>query len=138
MKNVILKYLTALLLMPIMLCATCANAQDSRYLGGLKPDKALSIMKEQPDVFIIDVRENEWYDGYEQFAENHHIPNSEIEERLNEIPSDRVVILNCGLGWVAPNAYKKIKDSKIKVRQLGFIDGTPLFREYNEWRKSKK
>lgn len=126
------------LLAMILTFASCANAQDNKYLGSLTPEEALSIMKEHPDVYIIDVREDEWYNGYKQFVGNHHIANFQISKRLDEIPSDRIVILNCGLGWVAPNAYKKIKDSNIRVKQLGYIDGTPLFDDYNNWKKSHR
>lgn len=121
-----------------MIFMSCANAQENKYLGGLTPENALSIMIAHPDVFIIDVREDEWYNGFEQFEGNHHIPNSQISKRLDEIPTDCIVILNCGFGWVAPESYRKIKDSKIKVKQLGYIEGTPLFEDYNNWKKSHR
>lgn len=124
----------------VMIMATafcsCANAQGNKtYLDGLTPEKALEYMKENPDIYILDVRENQWYNGATQFTGNHHIPSSELSKRLKEIPSDRPIIINCGLGWVAPGAYEKIKKSGIPVKQIGWIDGTPFFKEYNDWKK---
>lgn len=117
-----------------------ANAQDNKtkYLDGLKPETALEYMKKNPDIYILDVREDQWYNGATQFTGNHHIPSSQITKRLKEIPSDRPIIVNCGLGWVAPGAYQKIKESGIAVKQIGYIDGTPLFKQYNAWKKKQK
>lgn len=119
---------------------SCVNAQynKTQYLDGLTPEAALEYMKNNPDIYIIDVREDQWYNGATQFTGNHHIPSSQITKKLKTIPSNRPIIINCGLGWVAPDAYRKIKESGIAVKQIGYIDGTPLFRQYNDWKKKQK
>lgn len=108
------------------------------YLEGLKPQAALEYMKAHDgDLFIIDARADEWYNGYTQFVGNHHFPYTTIERHLDEIPSDRPIIINCGAGVVAPQAYRKIKASGKKVKQIAWIDGTPLFNEYNDWKNKQ-
>ena len=106
---------------------------SEKFLGGLSPDKALAYMKATPNLYIIDVREPEWYDGYTQFTGNVHMPCSKLAERYKEIPTDRPVILNCGMGMVAPRAYELLKKLDVDVMQLSYIAGPPRFREYNEW-----
>ena len=112
---------------------TQETKSSEKFLDGLSPDKALAYMKATPNLYIIDVREPEWYDGYTQFTGNVHIPYSKLAERYKEIPTDRPVILNCGMGMVAPRAYELLKKLNIDVVQLSYIAGSPRFREYNEW-----
>lgn len=112
---------------------TQETKSSEKFLGGLSPDEALVYMKTTPDLYIIDVREPEWYEGYTQFTNNIHIPYSKLAERYKEIPTDRPVILNCGMGMVAPRAYKLLKELNMNVMQLSYIAGPPQFQEYNEW-----
>lgn len=133
-----MKYMRTILTIIVFAFMSCVHAQENKkYLDGLTPQEALTYMIDNPDIYILDVREDQWYEGATQFTDNHHIPSSELTKRLKEIPSDRPIIINCGLGWVAPGAYQKIKDSKIPVRQIGYIDGTPMFKEYNNWKKKQ-
>lgn len=104
-----------------------------KFLGGLSPAEALAYMKATPDLYIIDVREWEWYKGYPQFTGNVHIPRSKLAERYKEIPANRPVILNCGAGIQAPRAYEFLKKINADILQLSYIDGSPRFQEYNEW-----
>lgn len=112
---------------------TQEKKSSEKFLGELSPAEALAYMKSTPDIYIIDVREPEWYDGYTQFTGNVHIPRSKLAERYKEIPTDRPVILNCGAGVQAPRAYELLKELDIDVKQLSYIAGSPRFREYNEW-----
>ena len=112
---------------------TQETKSSEKFLGGLSPDKALAYMKTTRNLYIIDVREPEWYEGYTQFTGNVHIPCSKLTERYKEIPTDRPVILNCGMGMVAPRAYELLKKLNVDVMQLSYIAGSPRFREYNEW-----
>jgi rhodanese-related sulfurtransferase len=53
--------------------------------------------------FIVDVREqDEWDEGHIKTA--HHIPLSELRERLDEIPKDQPVYLHCRSGQRSYNA----------------------------------
>ncbi len=130
--------LTIIFIMTTVFSCTGAPDNKTKYLDGLTPEAALKYMKDNPDIYIIDVREDMWYEGASQFTGNHHIPSSQITKRLKEIPADRPIIINCGLGWVAPGVYKKIKESGITLKQIGYIDGTPLFNQYNDWKKNQK
>lgn len=104
-----------------------------KFLGGLTPSEALEYMKSTPNLYIIDVREPEWYEGYTQFVGNVHIPRSKLPARYKEIPADRPVILNCGAGVQSPRAYEFLKEANADVLQLSYIDGVPLFSAYNGW-----
>jgi rhodanese-related sulfurtransferase len=114
------------------------SMEGERFLGGLAPTDALEYMKATPDLYIIDVRENEWYEGYTQFEGNVHIPRSQLPSRYTEIPTDRPVILNCGAGVQAPRAYEFLREKNADIRQLSYIAGTPLFSTYNNWLKKQK
>lgn len=107
--------------------------EGERYLGGLTPSDALEYMKTTSGLYIIDVREDEWYEGYTQFVGNIHIPRTQLPERYAEIPSDRPVILNCGAGVQAPRAYEFLREKNADIKQLSYIAGTPLFSAYNDW-----
>lgn len=111
--------------------------EGERYLGGLTPSDALEYMKTMSDLYIIDVREDEWYEGYTQFDGNMHIPRSQLPTRYIEIPSDRPVILNCGAGVQAPRAYEFLREKNADIKQLSYIAGTPLFSAYNNWLKEQ-
>ena len=117
---------------------TQETKSSEKFLGGLSPEEALAYMKATPNIYIIDVREPEWYEGYTQFTGNVHIPHSQLAKRYKEIPTDRPVILNCGMGMVAPRAYELLKKLDIDVKRLSYIAGSPLFREYNEWIAKQK
>ena len=95
-------------------------------------------MKSTPNLYIIDVREDDWYEGYTQFVGNIHIPRTQLPERYTEIPSDRPVILNCGAGVQAPRAYDFLREKRAAIKQLSYIAGTPLFAAYNNWLKELK
>lgn len=114
------------------------SMEGERFLGGLAPADALEYMKTTPGLYIIDVREDEWYEGYTQFEGNVHIPRSQLPSRYTELPSDRPVILNCGAGVQAPRAYEFLREKNADIKQLSYIAGTPLFSAYNNWLKEQK
>lgn len=116
---------------------TSQELKGTKYLGGLSPEKALEYMESTPNLYIIDVREPEWYDGYTKFTGNVHIPYSELPKRYKDIPSDRPVLLNCGAGVMAPKAYKFLKEHKANIKELSYIAGVPKFKEYNDWAAKK-
>ena len=113
-----------------------ANAQNGKQLGGMKPEAALTYMQKTANIVIVDVREPRYIDNY--FQGSIRIPWTEMGERFNEIPKGRPVILNCGLGWVAPKAYKILTEKRKDIPELSWIDGAPKFDEYNKWLKQQK
>ncbi len=114
------------------------NKQDSPYVGAKTPDEALSYMKSTPNLLILDVREDEWYNGYSQFQGNVHIPKSQLAARYKELPANRPIIINCGAGVVAPQAYEILRKLQAHVMELSYIAGTPLFAQYNNWLGTSK
>lgn len=102
-KRVILMILAILLLALLVACGSNdANSDlvDSIDITNL-PDtvnvETVASIKESPDVFVIDVREQWEYD------EGHIpgvtlIPMGEVSSRLSEIPTDQEVIVTCRSG----------------------------------------
>ena len=43
------------------------------------------------------------------------------------------VLLHCRLGMVVPGAYERILELRSDIPEIAYIDGAPLFQEYNEW-----
>ena len=54
-------------------------------------------IKDNPDVYMIDVREQNEYDE-SHIPDIHLLPMSTIENRLDEIPSNKTVIVTCRTG----------------------------------------
>ncbi len=76
--------------------------------------QTVAAVKERDDVLVLDVREQWEYD------EGHipgitHIPMGEVQNRLNEIPTDKTVILTCRSG----NRSSQVTDL---LRQNGYTD----------------
>lgn len=83
------------------------------------------VMSEQlPDLyFIIDVREpDEVQTGAFKFTKN--IPLSELKNRLNEIPKDKIILLHCATGVRAEMGYNLLKEAGYKAY---FIDANISF-----------
>lgn len=93
-------------------------------------------MKTTNDLVVIDVREPQYIN--QSFEGEMQIPWTKMAERCSEIPAGKPVLLHCGLGMVVPNAYKTLQDKRKDLKSAVYIDGAPLFKEYNEWKKSKK
>ncbi|MGC8872390.1 MAG: rhodanese-like domain-containing protein [Caldimicrobium sp.] len=72
-----------------------------------------------PDNYsLLDVREaDEFAAGAFKHAKN--IPLSELENRLNEIPKDKVILVYCATGVRSEMAYNLLKKAGYKVH---FID----------------
>ncbi|WP_198295179.1 rhodanese-like domain-containing protein [Brachyspira murdochii] len=86
------------------------------------------------EIIIIDTAtEREYNTKHFEGAINIHY--SEMPHRYNEIPRGSKVILHCRLGMVVPNAYKVLKEKRKDLQSIVYIDGAPLFDEYNNWIK---
>lgn len=104
MKNWKLLYLSLILVLLLAACGGQAETTDSQAptinLDELPQEvdvQTVFDIQGQEDVYVLDVREQYEYD-------EKHIPNvtllpmSEIENRLNEIPKDKEVIVTCRSG----------------------------------------
>jgi len=121
-----------------MLMGTMAFAQESKQndMGGISPEQALEYMKTTENLVILDVREPQYINSY--FEGSIQIPWTQMAKRYNEVPKGRPVLINCGLGQVAPRAYETLKKNRPDIPELGYIAGAPKFREYNNWLKEQK
>lgn len=111
--------------------------QKTNALGGLSPEDALQYMKETDNLVIVDVATTDRYNT-EHFEGAINIPieelDSEAEDALyKEIPADRPVLLHCRLGMIVPGAYRRVLELRQDIPETAYIDGAPLFGEYNEW-----
>lgn len=59
--------------------------------------QTVAAVKERDDVLVLDVREQWEYDAG-HIPDITHIPMGEIANRLNEIPTDKTVIVTCQSG----------------------------------------
>lgn len=89
-------------------------------------EKAMELKKENKAVFI-DVRSKEEL-AYVSFGFASNIPISELPDRINEISSDKIVVLFCASGPRAVMAYaylqaKGYENVRILTEGLGEIAG---------------
>ena len=72
-------------------------------------------MKERDDVCLLDVRE-QWEYEVGHIPDVLHLPMSQIANRLNEIPSDKTLIISCKSGqrsgrvtnWLKQSGYEEV------------------------------
>lgn len=113
------------------------NTESQNAMGAMSPEDALEYMKETENLVIIDVAATKWYDE-SHFEGAINIPveelASEAEDALYmEIPADRPVLMHCRRGMIVPGAYDRVLELRPDIPVISYIDGTPLFDEYNEW-----
>lgn len=117
-------------------CAGIAGAGSAqgktRALGAMSPQEALAYMKAAEDLVIIDTATAREYNE-KHFKGAINIHYSEMPRRCGEIPENSVVLLHCRLGMVVPRAYDVLLEKRPDLAEISYIDGAPLFDEYNEW-----
>ena len=103
----------------------------------VRTDQVRSLVEE--GAYIIDVREKELYDqGHIRTAVN--IPISQIRQRLEEIPKDRPVYLNCKTGQTSYNAVLALQGKGFRnVYNIsgGFL-GLCFFEYFNDRTKNRE
>ncbi|MBQ8030750.1 MAG: hypothetical protein IJ260_04380 [Butyrivibrio sp.] len=117
----------------LALCCIFAFAQD-KHQGPISPEDALELMKTTDNLVILDVREPQYIGNSNYFKGSIRIPWTEMSKRYREVPEGRPVLINCGLGQVAPRAYETLKNKRPDIQILYYIAGAPLFNEYNQWK----
>lgn len=137
------KKIAALLAMAAALfAASCAYADEGpaaagRRGGALSPEAALEYMKKTENLLIVDVATKSHYER-KHFTGAVNIPIEELsgaeEEALyRELPAGRPVLMHCRLGMIVPGACERMAALRPDIKELAYIDGAPLFDEYNEW-----
>lgn len=109
-------------------------------LGAMTPEEALEYMKETENLVIVDVAATRWYNE-KTFEGAINIPieeldSSEEDKLYMEIPEGCPVLLHCRRGMIVPGAYERVKELRPDIPEISYLDGTPLFDEYNEWLSS--
>ena len=151
MKKIILFFLIGMMSMAMMGCSgeknqtasankqnetiekeTSVNTGSGKLLGAMEPQEALEYMKKTPDLIVVEVNEPKWKlrNGITGAM---HIPYTEMEQRYNEIPPNRPVILHCGAGVVVVEAYEILQQKRPDIPELSYIAGKPPVEEYNKW-----
>lgn len=129
-KLYIFTFLMFLLIMP----ATTLAMQD---LGALTAQQAHAYMLANEDVVIIDVRDIKYYEK-EHFAGAIHIWCQDMSECLDKVPQGAKVILHCHRGGTVRPAYLTLRQGRPDLEAIGFIDGEPMMKQYNEWVKKNR
>lgn len=116
---------------------TYAEEAAVRRLGALTPEAALEYMKTEKNLVIVDVAAKRYFDR-EHFEGAVNIPIEELDgeeedELYAALPKGRPVLLHCRLGMIVPGAYERLTELRPDIPEIAYIDGAPLFREYNEW-----
>ena len=114
------------------------NAKGQKALGAITPEQGLEYMKKTKDLIIVDVAPRKAYDkGH--FVGAISIPieglsKEEEDRRYKElIPKGQPVLVHCRKSIFAPGAYKRIIELRPDIPEISYIDGAPLFKQYNEW-----
>ncbi len=90
----------------LTLVVLCIAAPVSAF-ENISPLEVKQKLDAQADIFILDVRQPEEYaQGYVPQA--YLIPLGELEQRLDEIPRDRPVIVVCGVGGRSATASERL------------------------------
>lgn len=98
-------------------------ASEIAYIRKLRPGevdievfKSL-VNKPSPDVLILDVRlSSEAAAG--AFPHSKNIPLDELEQRLNELPKDKKIVVHCATGARAEMAYNILNKAGINARYV--------------------
>ena len=107
-----------------------ALAQEPAARAALTPVEALEYMLKTPNVFILDITTAERFKTI-HFVGAHHIPSNELISRVSEIPRDRPVIMNCHRGRTVVTFFPLLRRIRPDIKEIYFINDTPLFSEYN-------
>lgn len=69
-----------------------------RTLPRITAPALAELLNDQQPPFVLDVRsEKEWNAGH--LADSHNIPLTHLQERMNEVPIDRPVVIHCEGGY---------------------------------------
>jgi len=127
---------------PNALTAHVGEAQDGQALppsGAVKSAQGLKLIKDLgKDLAVLDVRTvSEFVDGHIPGALN--IPVTSLEDRLNEIPPDRPMLIVCRAGKRAAKAYETLSNTRPGMTKNGLwylnattdykTDGTYTFKD---------
>lgn len=110
-------------------------------LGAFSPEAAFEYMKKTPNLLIVDAAATRWYQT-KTFEGAVNIPveelsDAELTEAVKKLPTGQPILVHCRRGMVAPQVYRRIKEVRPDVPEISWLDGEPLFDEYNAWVKGE-
>ncbi|MDL2313974.1 rhodanese-like domain-containing protein [Desulfovibrio sp. OttesenSCG-928-C14] len=92
----------------------------------LTPEQASELIRDTPDLLILDVRNfNEYI--IKHFPGALLIPEKELEKRVAEIPTGRPVLVHCSKGVRSMRAYKLLRQIRPDLTELYTLIGSPDF-----------
>ena len=115
-----------------------ASNTGQKALGALTPEQGLEYMKKTKDLIIVDVAPSRAYNQIHLVGAI-NIPieglsKEEEDKRYKElIPKGHPVLVHCRKSIFAPGGYKRIIELRPDIPEISYIDGAPLFKQYNEW-----
>ena len=119
----------ALVMAVVLLCAVSAAAvEDIAGIaqGDITPEEGRALIQHNEHLVIVDVRNhNEFIVAHYPNAIN--IPVTELEARLDEIPTGRPVLLHCARGIRSTRAYRILRENRPDITKLYNISGSPIF-----------
>ena len=117
-----MKYI--IILLSCFLLLGCSNTQQKYSYVKIDSDEALTIMKENENYVVLDVRSRE------EFDENHiegafNLPYDEINE-LIDIKKDTIIFVYCKSGNRSKVAAEKLLELGYEVYDLGAYESIDL------------
>lgn len=119
----------------LLLISACKEEVKQNDMGAISPTAAFDYMKKTKNLFIIDTAIEPVF-LKEHFIGAVNIPYDEMEYRFAEVPKNVPVLLHCRRGRVVPRAYEILKQNRPDIPEISYINGAPLFSDYNEYKKS--
>ena len=104
-------------------------------LGAFSSEAAFEYMKKTPNLLIVDAAATRWYQT-KTFEGAVNIPveelsDTELTEAVKKLPAGQPILVHCRRGMVAPQVYRRIKEIRPDVPEISWLDGEPMFDEYN-------
>jgi phage shock protein E len=103
----------AIMILAIALLAACGSSPAAQAGPSSLPENVstsqVKALLGQPDVLILDVREQDEYDAG-HIPGVKLIPSGEVANRLDEIPKDKTVIVTCRSGNRSASATKYLRE----------------------------
>ena len=98
------------------------QSTTSEKITLISPEEAQDYIENTKDFFLLDVRTQAEHDE-KSIAGSNLIPLQELNERLNEIPKDKEILVHCRSGKRAQKAAKIIAPTLTDTAKIYVIDG---------------
>ncbi len=96
---------------------------DAQHIHNISPEQAEQMIKENK-IYLLDVRTQAEYDE-KHYKNAHLIPSNEIAERVDEVPTDKTVLIHCRSGSRAANISHVFADRT--NQEIYILAGFPLY-----------